>query len=89
MQFVGFWHYDPKDMKEIKKIMGKCNSGLDFIYGPVNIGGQPKGFTVFETDDMDKITKYVTHYAPLVHFKVLPVEKAGKFFDKYMEKYQT
>jgi hypothetical protein len=86
MHFVGFWEYDPKNMKEIKQIMGKCNSGLDFIYGPVNIGGQHKGFTIFETDDMDKITKYVTHYAPLVHFKVYPLVRSGKFFEKYMEK---
>jgi len=77
---------DAARAKEISMIMGKCNSGLDFIFGPVNIGGQHKGFTIFETDDMDRITKYVTHYAPLVNFTIYPLERASKFFKKYMEK---
>ena len=87
MRFIAFWDYDPKDMKEIFKIMGKCGSGLDFVFSPSIIGGQHKGFTIFETDDMDKITTYVTHYAGLVNMTVYPLEEAFTFFKKYMEKH--
>jgi hypothetical protein len=87
MKFVGFWEYDPKDMEEISKIMGKCESGLEFVLGPVSIGGQHKGFTIFETDDIDKITKYVAHYAPLVDFTVYPLVRASALFQKYTHKF--
>jgi hypothetical protein len=87
MQFVGFWEYDPKDMEEISEIMGKCESGLEFIFGPVSIGGQHRGFTIFETEDIDKITKYVAHYAPLVDFTVYPLVRVSEFFEKYMRKH--
>ena len=67
--------------------MGKCESGLDFVFSPSIIGGQHKGFTIFETDEIEKITKYTTHYAGLVSMTVYPLIEAFAFFKKYMEKH--
>jgi hypothetical protein len=52
MKFISFWEMKPEDAgKVIQKFSKREEVGLKTLYGPCHIGGQAKGFTIFEADD--------------------------------------
>jgi len=51
------------------------------IFGPCILDGQYKGFSVYETDDPDRLMSLALFYAPALTFKFEPIIESRKFVE--------
>jgi hypothetical protein len=42
------------------------------------LGGEPKGFTIFESEDDEEIMRYVQHYSPEMSIRIVPIFESSK-----------
>ena len=81
MKFVGFWDFSFKDLDKILEKSQQSSSQRgehpnwypDIIFGPFLIGGEAKGFTIYEVDDPKQLMNVSLHYAPEMRFKFMPI----------------
>lgn len=78
MRYIAFWELDMEDMAKVIKKMGNRKKRLRSILPPHGIGGQPKGFTIFETDDEQDLVDYIAHYSPELRIKIYPIWESSK-----------
>jgi len=90
-KFIGFWEYDLKDSEEVterfKKIMAERGKGTEkyakLLSGPYHVGGETKGFAIYETDDVEKLTKLMVHYIPVLKLKFAPIHESTRVLELY------
>ena len=85
LKFIAFWEYDPTDMKQLIDKFTKSKTGLEVLFEPHGIGGQHKGFTIFEADNIDEIINYIVYYTPELDFKIYPIIKSADSAKKWLE----
>jgi hypothetical protein len=81
LKFVWYWEYDDDKTDEVIKKFGEMmalreKSSQDvpkMIFGPFQHVGASKGFTVFETDDPEKMMYMASHYVPLLRGNFVPL----------------
>jgi hypothetical protein len=89
MRFIAYLECGSEDLDELIDVWDKRLSGkhaMKTIFPPHTIADSPrgyKGFTVFETDDIDDIMHYVTEYGLVAKVKVLPIWESKKSTDLY------
>lgn len=93
MDFIGYFVLDPKDfpevMKKFKKVMDsrdtEPNKFPKIAYGPVSMGGEWKGFTVYENPTPEQINALIIEYAPEMTFKFEMLYPTPKFIEQYLK----
>ncbi len=74
MKFIVFWEMKPEDIdKVIPKYRKRDELGVKTLYGPCHIGGQLKGFTIVEADDVGVLVNYSNYYAPDLTMTIYPI----------------
>ena len=93
MKYIAFWEYCPEDMDKVieknRKVIAERQQFPDkypkLVFGPYGMGGEPKGFTGLETDDPEKLTKWVLAYFPEMKIKYVPLFETSKIIEIYQE----
>lgn len=89
MRFIAYLECGSEDLDELIDIWDKRLSrkhAMKTIFPPHTIADSPrgyKGFTVFETNDIDDIMRYVTEYGLVAKVKVLPLLESKKSTELY------
>ncbi|UCH58047.1 MAG: hypothetical protein JSV18_03900 [Candidatus Bathyarchaeota archaeon] len=78
MRYIAFWDLDMEDTAKVVEKMRARKKRLKTILPPHGIGGQPKGFTIFETDDEQDLVEYIAHYGPELRIKIFPIWESSK-----------
>ena len=94
LKFIGFWEYDPKDADEVverfrramtEREAGKREDFPKLVSGPYHIGGESKGFGIYETDNMDTIMNLASYYTPVLRLKFLPIHESTRAAELYLK----
>ena len=94
LKFIGFWEYALEDVdKVLEKFMkmtalrekGTAEKYPKLIFGPYHIGGESKGFSIYETDDIDQLTNTTIHYMPEMKWKFAPIHESSKTAELYLK----
>ena len=86
MKFIGFWEYKPEDFDKViekfKQATAEREKGTErfakWIFMPHHFAGQCKGFSVFETDNEEKLTNMAHFYSPVMTWKFIPLQETSK-----------
>ena len=89
MKYIGFWEFCPENMdKAIEKnnqVVAERNTGSKkfgtVIFGPFGLGGEMKGFTVFEVDNYEQLINLSLHYVPYMTWKFVPLLETTKIIE--------
>lgn len=93
MKFIGFWEYDAEDVVKVieksRQMMAERDKGADrfakTIFGPFHISGEHRGFTIFETDDPDKLANISIFYTPEMRWEFLLINDSAKLTELYLK----
>ena len=84
MKFIAFLECNKDDLDKLIEIWDKRLSEhhtVKTIYPPHTIADSPpgyRGFTIFETDNVEDIMHYVTEYGLVAKVKVFPIWESEK-----------
>jgi len=92
-KFIGFWEYNLEDAEKVvekfKKMTAMREKGAEkypkLVFGPYHIGGESKGFTIFETDSHEHLTNTTIHYMPEMKWKFMPIHESSKVAELYLK----
>jgi hypothetical protein len=85
MKYIAFWKYCQKDTRKVIEKYKKSDLGLKQLFPPHHIGGQAKGFTLFETDDPMDLIKFMTYYSPEMSMKIYPITESAKSAEHWLK----
>jgi hypothetical protein len=93
VKFVAFWEYDAevamKVIEKLKQMTAEREKGTErvpkLIFGPFNFAGETKGFSVYETDDPDKLTNMTAFYMPELRMKIIPIQESARAAELYVK----
>ena len=86
MRFIAFWEMKPEDAgKVIQKFSKREDLGLKTLYGPCHIGGQAKGFTIFEADDQSVLMNYSSYYTPELTMVIYPIDESKDVVEYWLK----
>jgi hypothetical protein len=93
MKFIAFFEYDAevsmKIIEKFRKTAAETEKGSKRfpkrIFGPFHFGGQAKGFSVYETDDPDKLSNFAAFYMPEMKMKFIPIHESARAAELYVE----
>jgi hypothetical protein len=89
MKFIAFLECGSEDLDKLIDVWNKRLSEkhtMKTIYPPHTIADSPrgyKGFTIFETNDIEDIMHYVTEYGLVAKVKVFPIWESKKSTELY------
>ena len=79
MKYIAFWEYDKKDEAVLfEKFKTGPETEIKRLFPPCALGGQTKGFSLFEEDDFERAEKFCHHYAPEMKFRIFPIIEVTK-----------
>lgn len=87
MKYIGFWEYAPgsitKVIEKFKQMTAEREKeNEDFaklIFGPFRFFGESKGFSIFETDDPEKLTNIANFYMPEMKWNFVPIHETAEY----------
>jgi hypothetical protein len=93
MNIIAFFELKPDDFdKAIKKFQevitereketGKFPKA---VYGPVSMGGQWKGFAIYENPSNEQLNAMILHYKGVMTFKFVPIFDSVEIIEQYMK----
>ena len=92
MRFIGFFEYEggvqAKAVEKFRQMAAEREKTDRFgkiIFGPFNFSGQTKGFTVYEADDLDKLSNIAIFYMPEVKYKFIPIQESARAAELYVK----
>ena len=93
MQLIAFWEYKaediPKVIEKLSQMTAEREKGTErvakIVYGPYNFNGETKGFTVYETDDPDKLMNLAIFYGPEMTWKFVPLIDTKKAAELWLK----
>lgn len=89
MKFIAFLECGQDDLDEFIDIWKKrvtASHTVKTLFPPHTIADAPKGykgFTIFETDDIEDIMHYVTEYGRVAKIQVFPIWESSKGAELY------
>lgn len=83
MRYIAFWELDMEDMDKVIVKMKTRKKKLKTLFPPHGIGGQPWGFTVFESNNEKELIDYVNHYAPELRIEIHPIWESSKTIEAW------
>jgi len=86
VKFICFWEFKPEDFDKLlekrKQIFAEREKEPErfakIIFGGYAFVGETKGFTVYETDDVEKLLNDVLFMSPEVTYKFVPIVETSK-----------
>lgn len=88
MKYIGFWELDPKDFDKVLKKYLDQDSWPDFpetITEGYGLGGEFRGFQLYETDNPEHLTNLALYYAPEMEFTFTPIFEIAKVVEAYQK----
>ena len=92
MQFIGFWEYSAEGTDKVIERLKKMPVGekrpekfAKIIFGPYTFNGERKGFTIYETDDPEKLANVQIYYGPEMNWKFVPLIDTRKAAELYLK----
>jgi Domain of unknown function (DUF3303) len=74
MKYVAFWEYCKKDERVLlEKFKKRPWHDITRVTPAFHLGGQTKGFSIFDADDFIPIENFLHHYSPELNFEVYPI----------------
>ena len=92
MKYICYYEYDPKDLDEVIDRFMKMIPLRDTADYPTAIsttyglGGQDKGFTIYEVDNQQQLINHHIHYTPVLKLKWIPLMESTDFVTTYRKK---
>ncbi|MFB0557622.1 MAG: DUF3303 domain-containing protein [Candidatus Bathyarchaeia archaeon] len=86
MKYIAFWEFCPEDAEKVAEKWEKRKYKLKTLFPPHSMSGEPKGFTIFESDDEVEIMRYIQHYSPEMRIKVVPIFESSKAVELMRER---
>ena len=91
MNYIAFWEYCPEDFDKViekyKQVMAEREKGTEkfpkILFPPHGMGGEHKGFTLYENPTPEQLTNVVLHYMPEMKFKFVPIFESDKVIELY------
>lgn len=82
VKYIVLWEYDKKDEAAVfEKFKTRPEAEVNRLLPPYALGGQTKGFSLFEDEDFERIEKYQHHYAPELKVKIFPIIEVTKLVE--------
>lgn len=89
MLFVAFWEFNYDNagkyvelFRQMTEERGRGTSkSPKLVFGPYIVTGEYRGFSVYETDDPDELSRLALFYASVLTFKFAPIIESKKFAD--------
>jgi len=93
MNYIGFWEYSPEDFDKVIELFRQATVEREkgtgkfpkILFPSHGIGGEHKGFTVYENATPEQLTNLVLHYTPVMKFKILPIFESAKVVELYQK----
>jgi len=93
MNFIGYYELKPEDFDEVIKkfqeAMAEREKDPDkypkILFGPVTMGGQWRGFTVYEDPTGEQLNALMIQYKDLMTFKFVHIYDSAKFIEQYLK----
>ncbi|MFX0201505.1 MAG: DUF3303 domain-containing protein [Candidatus Hodarchaeota archaeon] len=93
MKYIAFFELDPEDFE---KVIEKYRQGLAEIEKgtekypkplsePYGMGGEFKGFQLYETDNPEQLVNLALYYAPEMKHKFVPIFEVAKVIELYQK----
>ena len=91
MKYVCFFEYEAEDFDNIIPLFQKMAElrgkpgypkGLSPTYG---VGGETKGFTLYEVSDPQEIINHAVHYHPFLKLKWVPLVEGTDYVAAYLK----
>ncbi len=97
MKFIGFWEFKIEDFDKLlerrKQIVEEREKDPErfakVIFGGYTFAGETKGFTVFETDDMEKLLSDAFIMGPYMTYEFIPITETSKVIELYQKTRKT
>ena len=91
MKYVCFWEFKPEDLDTIIEKYGKAMEDREktpdrlpkILFGPYSLGGEWKGFTVYEDATPEQMTNLALHYMPEEKMRFVPLFDAKETIELY------
>jgi len=89
MNYIAFWEYCPEDFdKVIEKYKQRMKMPEKFpkiLFPPHGMGGEHKGFTLYENVTPEQLINIVLHYRPEMKLKFVPILETAKVIELYQK----
>ena len=93
MKYICFWEFKPEDFDKMIEKYKQAMEGREkvpekfpkILFGPYSLGGEWKGFTVYEDATPEQMTNLILHYTPEEKMKFVPIFEGAKFIEIYMK----
>ena len=93
VKYIGYYEMCPEDFDKViplfREAMEEREKGTDKFPPTLSatyiMGGQWKGFTLYEDASQEQLDNLALHYRPLVKFKFVPITEAGKRIAIHLE----
>lgn len=93
MKYIAFWEFDPEDMDKVieknMQVLAAREKGIEkfpkTLSDSYSIGGEYKGFILYETDDPDQLTNVILHFRPEMKWKFMPIFDSTKVIELYQK----
>ena len=93
MKYIVFWEMCPEDFDKVipkfQEVMEEREKGTDkfpkALSPNYSLGGQWKGFMLYEDATPEQLMNVVLHYQPLVKFKFIPILEAAKMIEIHLK----
>lgn len=92
MDYIGFWEFRFEDfdkvIKKTKYVWAEREKGSEkfpkVLFPPHGMGGELKGFTVYENATPEQILNLTLYMAPEEAFEFVPIFDAAKVIENYL-----
>jgi hypothetical protein len=82
MKFIVYWEYDKKDEAAMwEKFKNPPEITEHRLFPPCILGGQTKGFSLYEEENLEQLEKLIHHYTPLLKTKISPILELPKVIE--------
>ena len=91
MNYIAFWEYCPEDFDKVieKYKQVEREKGTEKfpkrLFPPHGMGGEHKGFSLFENVTPEQLMNMVLHYAPEMKLKFVPILETAKVIELYQK----
>ncbi|MCP8305079.1 MAG: hypothetical protein H3Z50_06420 [archaeon] len=93
MKFIAFWEFKPEDFDKViekyKQAMAEREKGSEkfpkFLFPPHSMGGEWKGFAIYENATPEQLTNVALFFAPEEKVKFVPIFDSAKAVELYMK----
>jgi hypothetical protein len=93
VKFIGFWEFKLEDLDKLLEKRRQLIAEMEkeperfakVIFGGYCFAGETKGFTVYETDDVEKLWNHLVLLSPEMKGKFVPITETSKAIELFLK----